>query len=185
MSARISRRLATDPEGGFIDLVEAHGSMVLSIGTRLGDPHAAEDVVQETFLRAWNALESAKVDPECLQLRPWLATIALNLVRNEGRRRSRKPTAELSVGVAASVRSSEPAPDEEVVHAAGDGPTALALAALPELQREAVVLRHVADLSTAEAAEAMGCPTGTLKSHLSRGLAALRAALEEADTEDP
>ena len=46
-------------------------------------------------------------------------------------------------------------------------------------QRTAVVLRHVAGLSTAEAAEVLGCPTSTLTSHLRRGLAALRRSLDD------
>lgn len=71
--------------------------------------------------------------------------------------------------------------------AAADGPTVLAerdalrraLMALPVRQRTAVVLRHYADLSEADASAAMGCPVGTLKSLTSRGLAALRRQLEE------
>jgi RNA polymerase sigma-70 factor (ECF subfamily) len=51
---------------------------------------------------------------------------------------------------------------------------------LPESQRVAVVLRHVSDLSLAEIAQVLGCPEGTVKSHISRGLARLRALSPEA-----
>jgi RNA polymerase sigma-70 factor (ECF subfamily) len=53
------------------------------------------------------------------------------------------------------------------------------LAQLPEAQRVAVVLRHVVGLPTNEVAEVLGCPDGTAKSHISRGLHRLRALLTE------
>ena len=57
------------------------------------------------------------------------------------------------------------------------------LARLPETQRAAVVLRHVTDLPLTEVAEVLGCPVGTAKSHVSRGLARLRTLIH--DTEGP
>jgi RNA polymerase sigma-70 factor (ECF subfamily) len=56
-----------------------------------------------------------------------------------------------------------------------------ALAGLPEVQRVAVVLRHVADVPTAEVATVLGCPEATARSHVARGLARLRVALTEED----
>ncbi len=181
----MGRRLATDLEGGFVDLVDAHGSMVLSIGARLGDPQAAEDVLQDTFLRAWRAFESGSTDPTDVDLRPWLATIALNLVRNERRRRGRKPVGELSDDTARAIGSDGPGPEQEAMESIGGSPLVAALRSLPDVQREAVVFRHVVGLSTGETAEAMDCPQGTLKSHLSRGLADLRTQLAHQQTEEP
>ena len=57
------------------------------------------------------------------------------------------------------------------------------LGRLPEAQRTAVVLRHVEGLPTSEIAEILGCPEGTAKSHVSRGLTRLRALLTESGGE--
>jgi RNA polymerase sigma factor (sigma-70 family) len=56
-----------------------------------------------------------------------------------------------------------------------------ALDTLTRRQRDVVVLRYIADLSEADTADALGCAPGTVKSHATRGLAALRAALDEED----
>ena len=59
------------------------------------------------------------------------------------------------------------------------------LARLPDAQRAAVVLRHVADLPVGEVASILGCPTGTAKSHISRGLHRLRELIDETDPDRP
>ena len=67
--------------------------------------------------------------------------------------------------------------EQDLVHAEG----ARLLGRLPEAQRTAVVLRHVEGVPTSEIAEILGCPEGTAKSHVSRGLRRLRALLAEAE----
>jgi RNA polymerase sigma-70 factor (ECF subfamily) len=69
--------------------------------------------------------------------------------------------------------------EEQVLSVDAADRLARLLACLPVPQREAIVLRHVAGLSTRETAMAMDCPPGTVKSHLSRGLAALRSELSD------
>lgn len=176
MSETIKRRLRADVERGFIDLVDAYGSMVLSIGSRLGDRDVADDIAQETFTRAYRSINE-RDDLGDLDLRPWLATIALNLVRNEQRRRIRRPTAPLPDTLADRLV----APGKEVEDRVLDGEAVMALETmldcLPHAQREAIVLRHVVGLSTKETATVMDCSPGTVKSHLSRGLGALRRNL--------
>jgi RNA polymerase sigma-70 factor (ECF subfamily) len=168
--------------------VLAHADRCYAIALRvLGDPHDAEEVAQDALVRAYRALagyDGARIRE--LRLRPWLATIVVNLCRNRGRRH-RAPTVPLD-GLMADGR--EPATPER------DGPAeaalgrdererlARALAALPERYRLPVVLRHVDDLSYAELAEVLGRPEGTLKAQVHRGLAMLRAAAVDAGLEE-
>ena len=85
--------LARDLDGAFPDLVSALQDDVYSGALRLTrDPHAAEDVTQEAFVRAYRALGG--YEPErirSLRLRGWIWTIAANLCRNRARSRARRP----------------------------------------------------------------------------------------------
>ncbi len=171
-----SEALAADLDGQFPAFVDAHGSMVLTLATRLTDPSTGQDIAQEVFLRAYQALDGYGRDRVAtLAPRPWLATITRNLVRNEYRRRDRRPTVPLDV-------DDRDHDDEDVnVEAeaidSGDEVNQL-LARLTEPQREAVVLRHIVGLSMRDVALTMACPVGTAKSHVSRGLERLRSQLE-------
>ena len=99
----------------------------------------------------------------------------MNHVRDGRRRDRREPRWDTTLDTAA--------PD-----ASGGVTTALsvrdAIATLPARQREAVVLRYLADLSLAEVADAMGCAVGTVKATLHHALGALRVQLEEDDDAD-
>jgi RNA polymerase sigma-70 factor (ECF subfamily) len=184
----LAASLARDLDGAFEPLVRAHADRCYAIALRvLGDHHDAEEVAQDALVRAYRAL--AGYEPtriRDLRLRPWLATIVVNLCRNRVRR-GRAPTTPLE-GLTEIGR--EPAAPFE------HGPVAVAerlaereelarlLAALPERYRLPVVLRHVDDLSYAELAEVLGRPEGTLKAQVHRGIAMLRAAAAEAGLEE-
>lgn len=174
--AALADRLAVDLDGSFEFLVDAHGGRLFSIALRvIGDRSDAEEAAQDAFVRAYRALEG--YDPEQireLRLRPWLATIVLNVCRNRTRVR-RVRTVELAFEPAA-----EPAVDPLARRVDKAGWAAL-LATLPPAQRAAIVLRHVDGLSYAEMAEALGRPEGTLKAQVHRGLGALREAFEAAE----
>jgi RNA polymerase sigma factor (sigma-70 family) len=169
--AALAERLAVDLDGSFETLVDAHAGRLFSIALRvMGDRSDAEEAAQDALVRAYRALSG--YDPERtrgIRLRPWLATIVLNVCRNRIRVR-RVRTVELAFEPAA-----EPAADPL---ARRDERTAWAglLATLPPAQRAAVVLRHVDGLSYAQMAEALGRPEGTLKAQVHRGLGALRDA---------
>ena len=132
----------------------------------LGDRHEAEDLAQEACTRAclrWHHLDNP---------RAWVIRVTTNLAFDRFRRlRSAAKHLRLAPAPAA-------APDDRHVD------IHRALAKLPKRQREVVVLRYLADLSEAQTAAALGCAPGTVKSHASRGLRALRAALELADEEE-
>ncbi len=184
----LTDRLAHDLDGAFELLVRAHVDRCHSIALRVtGNPHDAEEVAQDAMIRAYRALESYDTERiRDLRLRPWLATIVLNLCRNRARRRV-VPATPLDPLLEAGL---EPAADQ------GESPAghvdrlvqrerlAEHLAALPERYRVPVVLRHVDDLSYAELAEVLGRSEGTLKSQVHRGLALLRAAMTGTDLEE-
>lgn len=170
-------RLAAGVDDAFAELVATHQDLVYGVALRaLGDRPAAEDVAQESFIRAHRALKGYPAERiRELRLRPWLARIALNTAHNH-RRDAGPATADLELAVN---------------HAApADGPVRLAerseerrfwaglLSRLPERYRLAVALRHVECLSYPELAEALDRPLGSVKSDVHRGVRLLRAAYE-------
>lgn len=186
LEADLRHALVVDLDAGFADVVRAHERVVYSLALRLSGRRAdAEDLAAESFLRAYRALRSydaARI--LALKVRPWLLTIVRNTARNAARDATRRPG---------------PPPAFEPVEKAAAGPSiealtelgedkrelVVVLARLPEPQRVAVVLRHVVGLPTSEVAQVLGCPDGTAKSHISRGLHRLRALLTEAGPDGP
>jgi RNA polymerase sigma-70 factor (sigma-E family) len=127
----------------------------------LGDRLDAEDIAQEACARAcirWRRLD----DPVA-----WVARVSTNLSFDRWRRL--RTVAKHPIDPAAP----QPAHDGRRI----DLHRALEL--LPARQRDVVALRYLADLSEAQVAQVLGCALGTVKSHASRGLAALRAELGE------
>jgi RNA polymerase sigma-70 factor (sigma-E family) len=135
---------------------------------RLLDRNDADELVQEAFVRvhvAWDRL----LDPA--DPLPYLRQVVLNLARSRLRR---KAVARRHLAAASPPRGVEDdlAADEDRIAVRA------ALGALPDRQRECVVLRYFLDCNTEETAAAMGVSTGTVKTHLHRGLAAMERALE-------
>lgn len=173
--------LADDVDAAFPALVDEYGSMVVTLASRLTDTETGSDITQEVFLRAYRALHRYTNGAVLtLELRPWLATITRNLVRNEYRRRSRRPTVVLDESAAAHALTAEGA-DARIDVIDGVDRVGAMLAPLSDDQRDAVVLRHVVGLPMREVALVMGCPEGTAKSHCSRGLARLRGPATESE----
>jgi RNA polymerase sigma factor (sigma-70 family) len=172
----LAGRIASDLDGSFEALVLAHQDRLFTIAYRIGgDRSDAEELVQDTFVRAYRAIVGyppARVRD--LRLRGWLTTILLNAGRNRNRVR-RVSTVELVFEP-----GSEPVVDP-LTRRDERETWARLLAGLTPAQRTAVVLRHVDGLSYAEIAEAVGRPEGTVKAHVHRGLAALREALVAAE----
>lgn len=185
---QLRARLALDLDGAFPDLVRTHQAAVWSAALRWsGNRHDAEEHAQETFARAFTALSSYSAERISeLRIRPWLLTIALNVLRNDRRRAGRRPATSSIDGEPSGARAGGSA-----LGAAADPGESLeqseALAALvsslPEPYRLAVVLRHVVGLGYSEAASVLDCPVGTVKTKVSRGLDVLRRQLSnEEDT---
>ena len=137
-----------------------------------GDPHLAEDLVQDTMVRVqlqWRRVATADV-PE-LYVRRMLTNAFVDLRRGSWLRR---------VILRADPDESRPAPapghDET---AANRDEVWRLLATLPRRQRAALVLRFYEGLADAEVARVLDCPVGTVRSLISRGLAGLRTTLGE------
>ena len=169
--------LVEDLDGGFACLVRTHERMLFDTALRLtSDRAAAEDLAAEAFLRAFRALrdyDAARIT--ALDLRAWLVTVLLNEHRNQIRTATRRPA--LAGAPVPDRAARDPGPEELAARA--DPALADALAALPAVQRDAVVLRHVADLDVPAVAAALGVGEGTARSHVSRGLARLRTLLAD------
>lgn len=180
MTDDLALRLGHDLEATFPDVVAAYQQAVFTTALRMSGCHEdAADMASEAFLRAYAALRS--YPPERvgqLQLRPWLLTIVLNLLRNEARNAGRRP-ARVGLDGWAPVADAREGPEEHASRRDGQSRLGALLTELPEAQRSAVVLRHVVGLPYAELAVVMGCPEGTAKSHVARGLERLRAMIPE------
>jgi RNA polymerase sigma-70 factor (ECF subfamily) len=160
----VARVVASDDRHAFAQLVRRHQSAVRGLLRRLcaGDAAMADDLSQETFVRAWKGLRGFRGGA---RFPTWLHRIAVN--------------AWLS-----SARRPEPAPDAPEVSqphgvARVDARRDLerAFAVLRPEERVALALAYAQDLTHEEAAEAAGWPVGTLKTHLLRGKEKLRRRL--------
>ena len=138
------------------------------------DAHAAEDVAQESFVRAYRHLDSFRQGDA---FRPWLLRIVQNLALNEIRSRGRRTGLAARVGMFA--RRSEAPPHAEVV-AADDASLLLrAIDELPPDDRRVLHLRYYLELPEREIAAAIGKAPGTVKSRLHRASARLRDVIEQ------
>ena len=180
MTDDLPLRLSQDLEGAFPDVVAGYQQAVFTTALRLsGRPDDAADIAAEAFLRAYAALRTYSGERiGQLRLRPWLLTIVLNLLRNEARAASRRP-AQVGLEAWAPLFDGGEGPEEQAQRHDGQVRLGGLLTELPEAQRTAVVLRHVVGLRYAEMADVMGCPEGTAKSHVARGLQRLRQLLPQ------
>ncbi len=160
-----------------------HADQLYRIALRLsGSPQTAEELVQETYLRALRAWESYRPGTN---LAAWLATILRNVYLDEARKQSRRPAVEVlddesEYFLYDQLAGETPPQTHEVVLNRLSGEAILdAIANLPQNFREAVVLVDVGDFSYQDAAEILDVPIGTVMSRLHRGRRLLKRALAE------
>ena len=161
----LARQAQSGSRAAFDELVRRYQKKVyrLAFGI-LRSPHDADDAVQEVFIRAFRYLPSFDL---ARSFEGWIMGIAVNQARTL-RSRRRSPSGD-TARIAAPGR---PASDSETHLAALQ-----AISALPEKQREAMLLCLNTDLTTQEIGEILGCSRGAAGVHLHRARAALRKAL--------
>jgi len=140
----------------------------------LGDPALAEDVAQETLLRAWR--HAPVYDPRRGAVSSWVLTIGRNLTIDALRMRRAVPT-DPDALIGLGLMSKEPSPDDVAVSADVAAVLRLALAKLRSEQCRAVVLAYFYGMTAAEIGQREDIPLGTAKTRIRTGLKRLREEL--------
>ncbi len=168
----VAKCLSGDPDA-YSTLVERYGGRVYNIALRItNDTDAANDCAQEAFIRAYRALH--QYDPS-LPFGPWLYRITTNASLNYVQRwhAHETPVEEFPD----SPEPEESGPESSALRREELGEVLGAMADLPAHYRAALTLRHMQQLSYQEVADSLGIPLGTVKTHLHRARAALKARL--------
>jgi RNA polymerase sigma-70 factor (ECF subfamily) len=170
---RTRRREGTEADDLVTALYQEHGPKLLAFTTRLtsGDRQWAEDVVQETLLRAWRSAIS--VDDTQPPARAWLFTVARRVVLDGYRRRSARPK-EVGDGALELLQD-----DDQVDRMLSALAVSDALASISASHRAALDELYYKGRTAEAAAAELGIPIGTVKSRSYYALKALRLALEE------
>ena len=157
------------------EIVRMHSTRVYRLAYRLtGNPHDAEDLTQEVFVRVFRSLSS--YTPGTFE--GWLHRITTNLFLDSARRRQRIRFEGLADEMAHRLAGSEPTPAQAFDDSHLDDDVQAALKALPPEYRAAVVLCDIEGFSYEEIAATLGVKLGTVRSRIHRGRAQLRSALE-------
>ena len=186
LASVIERAQRRDPEA-FGVLIDEYSNRLYGFLYRLtGSREDAEDMVQEVFVRVVRTI--ARYEHRG-HFEPWLFRIATNLARDRGRRTTRTPETTLleANGTASDGDAGGPSrlgnprgptPESGLERADDIDLLQLALARLPQAEREVLMLRHYGQLSFARIAEMMSTPLGTALARAHRGLGKLRQWME-------
>ncbi len=177
VTRRFSRTPSLAREEGVREAYAAHGAELYRFALRgLGDAHAAQDAVQETFLRAWRARD--RYDPQVASLRVWLFGIARNVVIDLHRARGARPWLRSLADHETLADAPSVAPDQwdALMHR---WLVEEALRRLGDDHRQALEETYLADRPYDEVARELGIPVSTLRSRVFYGLKALRVVMEE------
>jgi RNA polymerase sigma-70 factor (ECF subfamily) len=176
----VARVRAGDAEG-FRVLMERHGANVHRLALRMtGNPEDAEDVVQESFLRAYRNLHHFEARA---RFGSWLYRIAANCAYDALRARARRqgriePSGEAD-GPFDALPTGDPGPDRLVAGAEVRRRVQAAMARMSALERAAFSLRHLEGMATAEIAAALGLQGEAAKQSVFRAVRKLREALAD------
>lgn len=171
---------AGDPQA-FRGLVDRHSRHVHRVAYRLtGNASDADDVVQETFLKAFRQLGRFEARAD---FRTWIHRIAVNCAVDFIRARRHRETAQDPAdlerhAVAEAVTSPGPAPDRQYLSSEIGARVTAGLGALTALERAAFMLRHVEGCSIAEIGSALGLKTEAAKHSVFRAVRKMRVVLE-------
>jgi RNA polymerase sigma-70 factor (ECF subfamily) len=173
----VSRAQARDG-AAFEELVRRHADRLFAVVRRLcASPQEAEEVTQESFLRAWRSIASFRGDAS---FSTWLYRIGVNEAK---RRRKREPpmavVGRLDESRAPDLPDVREAPQERAAQTELRGALERAVRALPLKHRAPLILRDIEGLSTAEAASVLDLSESAFKSRLHRGRLAVRETIED------
>jgi len=165
------------------DLYRGHYPRVVRLcGLLLADPHEAEDVAQEVFVKLLQALQT---ETRAMAWEPWLTRVTVNACRDRRRsgwwKRWRAPrhTSEADVSSNLEHLSAGPTPEEEALSREVCWRIWQIFRGLPARQQEVFALRYLEGWSTDAVAETLGLSVGSVKQHLFRAVHRLRAAIGE------
>jgi RNA polymerase sigma-70 factor (ECF subfamily) len=166
--------------GAFEKIVNRYKGRLYNFVFRfVGDQETAEDIVQETFLRAYRRRREYRA---IANFSTWLFTIAGNLAKSELRRRKRWRLLSLDwdddAGNGMEIADESLRPDTMAESSMTDMRIQEAIDSLPSNYRQVVILRDIEGLSYQEIAEIVGCPVGTVKSRVNRGRLRLQQKLK-------
>lgn len=178
----LAHRLQGGDRAALTELVERHYDPLLGYLYRLtrGDRSLAQDLAQETFLRALRGIAGYQYPRP---FKPWLYAIATNLGRNHYSRADTRRTDNAGDDDAYAAGQSDP-PDAALLEQAEALRVIAALDTLPDAQREVIVLYFYQSLSQQAISAALAIPVGTVKSRLSIGVQRLRSYLK-AENDEP
>ena len=179
----VARSIGGDPDS-FNQLVLRWERPIYALAYRvIGREEDARDVCQETFLRAFRALNGFRGPAK---FSSWLYRIALNLCRDWVRRERRTPVIqapdELDALELSAIREPTVSVDDLVARRELTFIVERAMAKLPEDQRTAIILKEYHELTFQEIADLVGCPLSTVKTRLYQGLAVLRRELAKSES---
>lgn len=173
---RLIERLKRGDRGAFDLLVARHRRDVYRIAYRMtGNHEDADDVAQETFLRAFRSVGAFRGEAS---LKTWLFRIAMNLAINIGRSRATRRTEALDPTAHGQSGASDPPAGERRLLAREEADRVRgAVASLPPRQKQVVLLRMYEEMPFHEIAEVLDCPIGTAKANFFHAMNNLRKAL--------
>jgi RNA polymerase sigma-70 factor (ECF subfamily) len=163
----------------FNRLVERYETAAYNVALRtIGSTEDAADATQDAFISAYRAMAEFRGG----SFKSWLLRIVLNACHDISRRQRRRPATSMDaiveeIGEAPWADPDAPDPEAVVLSHEARAVIEQALAALPDEQRIAITLVDLQELSYEEAADAMGCAVGTIRSRLARGRARVRDRL--------
>ena len=169
-------------EGAFSELVERHLKTVYSFVARfVGDTHEAEDIVQETFLKAWKSAKQYR--QESSKFKTWILRIARNSAIDFLRKRKHIPFSQFETDdgqnvLAETVPDLHELPDELFSKQENIEMVQAAIAKLPPDAREILLLHYTNGLTFLEIGEMLGQPHNTVKSRHHRAVQNLRKLLQ-------
>jgi RNA polymerase sigma-70 factor (ECF subfamily) len=176
----LSARAAQGDRGAFTDLVLRTHRVVYRVALRIvGIEADAEEVAQETYIRAWQGLATVRSHAAT---QGWICQIARHVAHDRVRARGRR-RAEPIEPLLPEIRADDPSADEQLGSARLSARVQTALSGLKEKHRLVLSLREMDGMSYEEIADALGCAVGTVESRLHRARKALAKKVKAMEKE--